>query len=181
MSKLLQYPINIPKSIHPSIEGSFLHLVGPFGSKIVKIPNSVKITYSNSKILFNLNNFFLQEEKKQLGTFYSNLKNSIIGLSLTHSKKLQISGVGYKYMYNENTKILQVFAGCTNIFSIKVPKNITIILETFNIIKISGPDIVEVGNFCAKIKRIRKINPYTGYGIRKASTIFVKKIGKKSK
>jgi large subunit ribosomal protein L6 len=181
MSKLLQYPINIPKDLIVNIEGTSLQLNGPFGSKIMTIPNSIKLNINNSRIYFSLNNTILKKEKKFLGTYYSNLKNTIMGYSLTHNKTLQISGVGYKFFYNEETKILQIFAGYSNLFSIKLPMNIKIVLETFNIIKIYGPDIVQVGNFCAKIKKIRSKNPYTGYGIRETSEVFIKKLGKKSK
>lgn len=180
MSKTGNKKITIKKDIFLQID---LNL------QIVKIKNiseilkeilfkNILIIYENEEILIfclNENSSFI----KFFGLFHSLLYNMIEGITNNWSKLLIIEGIGYKFALDNS--FLQIFAGFSHKIIFSIPKDIKISLLTQSRIVISGIDKVNVGLFAAKIKNVKKPDPYGGKGIRYNNDVIIKKIGKKER
>src|SRR5262249_53009044 len=92
------------------------------------------------------------------------LANMIEGVTNGYKKSLEIQGVGYKAEMKGKNVVLSV--GFANTISVPVPGNVTGQLEGANKIHVSGADKQAVGEFAARLRKIRKPEPYKGKGIR---------------
>ncbi len=91
-------------------------------------------------------------------------------------KALKIEGVGCRANIEGEKLILNV--GYSHPVEFLIPMGIKISVEK-NIVKITGPDKFLVGETAARIRRIRKPEPYKGTGIMYVDEIIKRKAGKK--
>ncbi|MFA5021394.1 MAG: 50S ribosomal protein L6, partial [Patescibacteria group bacterium] len=103
------------------------------------------------------------------------IRNMVEGVVSGFTKKLEINGVGMKYAVSGNKVILNV--GFSHPVEFDIPAGITISVEG-NILSVSGIDKQLVGETAAQIRRIKKIEPYKGKGIKYVGELFIKKAGK---
>ena len=61
---------------------------------------------------------------------------------------------------------------------LQIPQNVTVVCKTPTDIEISGFDKIVVGEFAAKIREIRKPEPYNGKGIMYVGEHVIRKVGK---
>ncbi|MGL4183948.1 MAG: 50S ribosomal protein L6 [Metamycoplasmataceae bacterium] len=121
------------------------------------------------------------EEKhtKQLhGTTNSLLQGMVTGVSVGFEKNLLIKGVGYKAILKGSE--IEIFAGYSHTVLLPIPSTIKVEVPKPTEIKISGNDKQEVGEFAAKIRKIRKPNIYSGKGIMYSDETILLKEGKAS-
>ena len=111
------------------------------------------------------------------GTYASHTKNMIKGVNEPYVKKLILEGVGYKGDVQGNT--LNLSLGFSHPVKVEIPKNITVTSEkgTFTFTSI---DKELVGSFSAKIRSLKKPEPYKGKGFRYDDEIIKRKQGKKA-
>ncbi|MDK2819886.1 MAG: 50S ribosomal protein L6, partial [Mycoplasmataceae bacterium] len=94
-------------------------------------------------------------------------------------KKLLIKGVGYKASVINNN-VLEVHAGYSHPYTLEIPEDIKLDLPKVTEITVSGNDKQSVGEFSAKIRKIRKPNVYSGKGIMYDDEVIRRKEGKAS-
>jgi large subunit ribosomal protein L6 len=92
------------------------------------------------------------------------LANMVEGVTKGYSKGLEIQGVGYKAEIKG--KILVLSVGYANQIELDIPGNLTVTLDGTNKVNVAGADKQAVGEFAARIRRVRKPEPYKGKGIR---------------
>jgi large subunit ribosomal protein L6 len=92
------------------------------------------------------------------------LANMVEGVTNGYKKSLEVQGVGYKAEMKGKNVVLSV--GYANSVSLPVPPNVTVALEGTNKIHVTGADKQAVGEFAARIRKVRKPEPYKGKGIR---------------
>jgi len=102
--------------------------------------------------------------------------NMVEGVNTGFSKSLELVGVGYKASVKDNTLILNV--GYSHPVEMPAPEGITVETEGATKVHIKGIDKAEVGNYAAKIRAIRKPEPYKGKGIKYAGEVIRRKAGK---
>ena len=135
MSKLGKKPIHIPKETKVKIETGKLILTGPKGSKELSINDKI---FSAS--LSKENNLILKIIKKNettnmnWGTTRSIINSAIIGVTVGHSKILELTGVGFRAILKGN--ILNLQLGFSHDTSYEIPKGIKIAVEKSTIIKV---------------------------------------------
>lgn len=170
--------ILIPENIKLIPFKNFLKFEGSFGSIQVEILKGIKLERQNNRlILFDTNTNKIN--KSYFGLLLSLIKNHIYGVSKKFFKTLKIAGSGYKFIISEN-KIF-VHAGKTKITNFFIPQEISIELIDSTRINICGINKHLVGEFAAKIRNIRPIEPYKFRGISYLDEIILKKEGKKRK
>ncbi|AFP84370.1 50S ribosomal protein L6 [Candidatus Carsonella ruddii] len=118
----------------------------------------------------------LKKENCILNTFTSNLKNLILGIKNLWIKKLEISGIGYKFILKKN--FLIGFIGYSNPIQIIIPSYIKININKNNIIILSVYKD-KLGVFAEKLTKIKKYDPYKKKGIFFLDKCFIKKSSKK--
>ena len=110
------------------------------------------------------------------GTMRSLVNNILTGVLKGHEKKLEINGVGYKAQLQD--KNLLISLGFSHPIKISVPDGLTITIPNPNLLIIQGVNKELVGNFAAKIRRIRTAEPYNLKGIKYLDEIIRRKAGK---
>ena len=111
------------------------------------------------------------------GTTRSIIFNMITGVSQGYEKKLEIEGVGYKAQLQGDNLILNV--GFSHPVEFKAPAGIDFKVEK-NVISVLGIDKTLVGEVAAKIRKIKKPEPYKGKGIHYRGEVIRRKAGKKA-
>lgn len=182
MSKIGKIPIKIPKNINIKIKNNIIKITSINGVLEEYINPVIFIEIKNNKIIL-YNKFQKKENKKFHGLYRSLINNMIIGLTEGFEKKLEIIGIGYKAKILNNN-ILELNIGYSHLILFHFPKEIvmTIIItkEKNYILKIKGINKQLVGQIAAKIKLLRKIDPYKGRGIKYLNEKIKKKVGKSS-
>jgi large subunit ribosomal protein L6 len=114
------------------------------------------------------------------GLYRTLINNLVVGVSDGFTKELEIIGVGYRASLSG--KILELALGYSHPFFFVPPRDINIEIDTKTTkntrIIISGADKQLVGQVAAKIRSLRKPEPYKGKGIRYVNEHVRKKAGK---
>jgi large subunit ribosomal protein L6 len=103
----------------------------------------------------------------------------VLGVSEGFSKKLQITGVGYRAQLDGNDLILNM--GYSNPVRMITPPGLSVNLETPTVVVVSGLEKDAVGEFAAKIRAVRSPEPYKGKGIAYEGEVIRRKAGKVGK
>lgn len=175
MSKIGKKPIIIPEGIEVKINGDRFELKGKNGEMSVNILPYVKIDVENGRIIFSIKDNFKQA-RTNWGTMRALVQNAVLGLGGGFTKILEINGVGFRAETQGNDLVLNV--GLSHPIKLSPPKDIKISVEK-NIIKVFGIDKIAVGETAAKIRALKKPEPYKGKGIKYQEEIIRRKEGKK--
>ncbi|NGX28017.1 MAG: 50S ribosomal protein L6 [Candidatus Anoxychlamydiales bacterium] len=179
MSRLGKIPIPIPKGVEAKFSDKrILSVKGPKGSLDFEIKPGIVLDLKDSQILVSLC------EKIKLpfsehGLYRALINNMLIGVEKGFKKELTLIGVGYRAALKGNQIDLQV--GFSHPTLIDVPKGLSIKINKSVEIVIEGPDKQQVGQFAARVRSIRKPEPYKGKGIRYKDEYVRKKAGKAAK
>lgn len=109
------------------------------------------------------------------GLYRKLIANAAKGLSSGWQKTLIMKGVGYKA--NVSGKCLELHLGYSHPVKMDIHDDLHVKVEKNNII-ISGIDRAVVGEFAARVRRLREPEPYLGKGIRYSDEVIVRKAGK---
>ena len=110
------------------------------------------------------------------GLTRSLLFNMIEGVTKGYEKKLELVGVGYRASKQGNKLILNL--GFSNPIEMEDPEGITVEVPSQTEILVKGIDKQLVGNYAAKIRELRKPEPYKGKGVRYSGEMIRRKVGK---
>lgn len=176
MSRIGQKPILIPDNVEVKIDGQKVKIQGPKGELQREIRPEIKVELKEKKIFLSP-----KIESKQTKAFWglsrTLLFNMVMGVTEGFEKKLEIRGIGYKVRKEGEDLILEV--GFTHSVKIKVVEGIKFSVEK-NVITVSGIDKEKVGQVAAKIRKVKRPEPYKGKGIRYLGEVVRRKPGKKA-
>lgn len=167
--------LDIPTGVTITINANIVNVVGPKGKLDIPFPNVINVKVENNKVQVLRTN---DEKQTRMyhGTINSLIHNAIIGVTDGFLKKLHIEGVGYKASVSGNKFNLAI--GFSHPVVLQIPQNVTVVCKTPTDIEISGFDKIVVGEFAAKIREIRKPEPYNGKGIMYVGEHVIRKVGK---
>ena len=117
------------------------------------------------------------QTKALWGTYASHIKNMVKGVTEGFEKKLILEGVGYKSQVSGDKLVLAL--GFSHPVEVMIPVGLAVKAEK-NLITIGGVDKELVGSFSAKIRALKKPEPYKGKGFRYSDEVIRRKQGKKS-
>ncbi|MFA6525905.1 MAG: 50S ribosomal protein L6 [Candidatus Buchananbacteria bacterium] len=175
MSRIGKNPITIPSGVEVTLTGDVVEVKGPKGSLKEKLHPLVSAELKDGTLQVKIKDEENKSQRALWGLFGSLIRNMITGVTIGFSKQLEINGVGMKYAVSGNKVNLNV--GFSHPVEFAIPAGITIAVEA-NIMTISGIDKQLVGETAAQIRRIKKVEPYKGKGIRYVGEKFIKKAGK---
>lgn len=176
MSRIGKKPIEIPEGVEVKIEKKEITIKGPKGELKREIRPEVNVELKEKELILSIKNE-TKKAKAFWGLTRTLLANMIEGVTKGHEKKLEIQGVGYKA--NLEGENLVLIVGYSHPVNIKKPEDIDFKVEK-NIIIVSGQDKELVGQIAAKIRKVRKPEPYKGKGIRYVGEYVRRKVGKKA-
>jgi large subunit ribosomal protein L6 len=176
MSRIGKKGISIPEKTEVSVSSDKVLVKGPKGSLERSFLPDIKIVVDGKEVSFTLvkeNN----QTKALWGTYASHVNNMIKGVNEGFEKKLILEGVGYKSQVTGNKLILAL--GFSHPVEVEIPEGLSVKADK-NLITISGIDKELVGSWSAKIRAMKKPEPYKGKGFRYEGEIIRRKQGKKS-
>ncbi len=177
MSRIGKKPIPIPKGVEVKIEGQKITAKGPKGTLDFQAPSGIKVELRDGAISLIPVGELTKELKALWGTARQLVFNMVEGVNSGFAKKLEIEGVGFKAQVKDNSLILDV--GFSHPVQIKPVPGIVFKVEK-NVIEVSGSDKHLVGQVAARIRKIKKVEPYKGKGIKYAGEAVRRKAGKKA-
>ena len=179
MSRIGNNPIIIPEGVTVNKEGTLIKVAGKLGELAQDMDSSVTVSIAGNVI--TLSRVSDNKEVRSMhGLYRSLIANMIQGVTIGHSKKLELRGVGYRA--TTQSQSLDISVGYSHNIIFDIPSEIKVVAETEKgkapTITISGNDKQLVGAIAARIRSERKPEPYKGKGIRYVDEYVRKKAGK---
>jgi large subunit ribosomal protein L6 len=175
MSRLGKLPIVLPNGVSAQVAASVIVVKGPKGELTQRLMDCVTATVKDQVITVSVNNPTDKKERAAWGLFRSLIKNMVIGVSSGFSRQLEVNGVGYK-VAGGGTK-LNFNLGHSHPIEFALPVGVTAAVDG-KLITLSGADKQLVGEMAARIRRLRKPEPYKGKGIKYVEEVIRRKAGK---
>ncbi|MAX14161.1 50S ribosomal protein L6 [Sphingobium naphthae] len=176
MSRTGKKPVTVPSGVTASIADGQLSVKGPKGTLAIPLADEVTYSVEDGVIAVKPVN-----DSKRARAFWGMqrtlIQNLITGVTEGYTKKLLITGVGYRA--NAQGKTLKLQLGYSHDVDFAVPEGIEIKTPDNTTVEISGIDKQQVGQVAAEIRRWRKPEPYKGKGIKYDGEFIFRKEGKK--
>lgn len=185
MSRIGKNGIKLPKEVKIDINGNYVVVSGKLGQLERKFDDEVKIEQRGEEVFVSpaLEITGMPNKKQRLykskwGLSRTLLYNMIVGVFQGFQKRLEINGVGFKAAVDK--KILTLNLGYSHAIKFLIPEGIKIVAEKPTLLVVSGIDKQKVGQVSAKIRSLRKPEPYKGKGIKyEDETIILKEVKNK--
>ncbi|MCI5133771.1 MAG: 50S ribosomal protein L6 [Candidatus Electrothrix sp. AW2] len=175
MSRIGKEPITLPSGVKVEIEGTHVKVSGAKGALERDCRPEIEIEQKEGQIFFKP-----KGNSKRIRSFWGMtrtlIRNMVQGVEQGFEKKLVVEGVGYRAKVAGKTLTLSV--GYSNPVEFSLPEGIAADVDKNNQITLTGIDKELVGQTAAKIRDIRKPEPYKGKGIRYIDEHIVRKVGK---
>lgn len=179
MSRIGKAPIEIPAGVIVAVEGNVITVKGPKGE--------LKQTF-NPELTINIEGNVLtvtrpsdnREHRSQHGLYRALINNMVVGVSTGYRKEMELVGVGYRA--NATGQVLELSLGFSHAIYIKLPVEIKVETKSERnknpLIILESDDKQLLGQVCAKIRSLRKPEPYKGKGIKFVGEVIRRKSGK---
>ena len=176
MSRIAKKPIAIPEKTEVTYSGGTLTVKGPLGELKKQFRPDIEVKIENNEVtLIPVRNSL--DVLALWGTYASHLRNMLAGVNTAYQKKLIVEGIGFKSEVKGNE--LHLALGFSHPVMVQIPANLKVTAEK-NVITVIGIDCESVGQFVAKVRSLKKPEPYKGKGIRYEDEVVRRKQGKKS-
>jgi large subunit ribosomal protein L6 len=175
MSRIGKQPIDIPSGVKVEIKGTHVKVTGGKGMLERNIRPEIEIRQDGDQLVLSP-----RGTSKKVQAFWgmtrSLVNNMVIGVDKGFQKKLVVEGVGYRA--NVAKSVLTLSVGFSNPVEFQLPDGINADVDKQNIITLDGIDKELLGLTAARIRQVRKPEPYKGKGIRYIDEHIVRKVGK---
>ena len=177
MSRIGRNPINIPAGVSVNVNGNVVTVTGPKGTLTREINPKIEVKIEGS-VINVLNNNKETEYKAYHGLYRQLIANMVEGVSKGYEKSLNVNGVGFKITQQGQDLLLNI--GFSHPVVVKAIEGITLSCDKTSI-KVAGIDKELVGQFAAKVRDIKPVEPYHAYGISYSDEVIVRKEVKSGK
>lgn len=179
MSRIGKAPITLPDGVQVKLQGSTVEVKGPKGSLGQTFHPEMTIEMQEGLLHVQCPTDSRQHRALH-GLTRALLNNMVVGVSAGFSKTLQIDGVGYRAEMDGSTLVLYV--GYSHPVRFDPEGEIQFAVENRGkTIVVSGIDKQLVGEYAARIRKMRPPEPYKGKGVRYDNEIIRRKAGKTGK
>ncbi|MCH7402416.1 50S ribosomal protein L6 [Belliella kenyensis] len=180
MSRIGKKPINLPAGVTVDVSAhNTVTVKGPKGTLTQDVNPDITVAVEDNQIVV-ARPTESKRHKSLHGLYRSLLNNMVIGVSEGYKKDLELVGVGYKA--SNQGQVLELSLGYSHSIFFALPDSIALKTETPKgknpIVSLEGIDKELIGQIAAKIKSLRKVEPYKGKGVRFVGEIVRRKAGK---
>ena len=179
MSRIGKAPISLPSGVSLTIDKDLVTVKGPKGELKQEIHPDIQVKLDGQTVTVQRPTE-QKRHKAMHGLYRSLINNMVIGVSTGYKRELELVGVGYKA--SVQGKVLELSIGYSHSIYFAVPEVINVGAETAKgqnpRVTVEGIDKQLVGQVAAKIKSLRKVEPYKGKGIRFVGEQVRRKAGK---
>lgn len=178
MSRIGNLPIVLPEGVEFVMDADQnITVKGKLGSLNLSVDKIIKVEKKDNEIVLSRTSND-KEARSKHGLYRALLSNLVTGVTKGFEKTIVINGVGYRS--NISGQKLTLNIGFSHPVEVVAPEGIKLEIPKANNIKISGISKELVGQFAAKIRAIKPVEPYHGYGIKYSDEYVARKEGKKA-
>ncbi len=180
MSRIGKKPINIPAGVTVDVsDHNQVTVKGPKGTLVQEVNPDISVKVADNQVVLERPTDS-KRHKSLHGLFRSLVNNMVIGVNEGYKKELELVGVGYKA--TNQGQVLELSLGYSHNIFLMVPPEIAIKTETPKgknpLISLEGIDKELIGQVAAKIKSLRRVEPFKGKGVRFVGEYVRRKAGK---
>ena len=178
MSRIGRLPVTIPSGVKVDVEGREVTVQGPKGTLRHTVAEPIDVVREDG--VLRVTRPSDEGSVRALhGLSRTLIANMVIGVTDGYRKTLEIVGVGYRVQ--AKGKDLEFALGYSHPITITPPDGITFRVEAPTRFVVEGIDKQLVGEVSAKIRKLRKPDPYKGKGVRYQGEQIRRKVGKAGK
>ncbi|MDE5808122.1 MAG: 50S ribosomal protein L6 [Muribaculaceae bacterium] len=179
MSRIGKAPIALPAGVTVTVKDHVVTVKGPKGELSQAINPDIEVKVEDNHVIVTRPSDD-REHRAQHGLYRALIHNMVVGVSEGYKKEMELVGVGYRA--TSNGQVLELSLGFSHAIYIKLPKEIKVEAKTERnknpLIILESYDKQLLGQVCAKIRSLRKPEPYKGKGIKFVGEIIRRKSGK---
>lgn len=177
MSRIGRNPITLPANVTVSVNNNLVTVTGPKGTLTREINPKIEVKVEGS-IVTVINNNAEQQYRAYHGLYRQLIANMVEGVDKGYQKSLNVNGVGYKVTQQGKDLVLNI--GFSHPVVVNAVEGIELSCDKTTI-TVKGIDKELVGQFAAKIRNIKPVEPYHAYGISYTDEVVVRKEVKSGK
>jgi large subunit ribosomal protein L6 len=178
MSRIGRLPITVPPTVDVSLAGREITVKGPKGTLVRSLHPDMRVVHEGATLVIERPTE-AKHHKQLHGLTRTLVSNMVIGVTDGYRKGLEITGVGYRA--SKVGEKLQLNLGYSHPIEIDPPSGIAFEVETPIKLAVVGIDKELVGQMAAKVRSMRKPEPYKGKGVHYVGEVIRRKAGKAGK
>lgn len=180
MSRIGKNPVTIAKGVNVSVgTDNVITVKGPKGELKQAIDPDIKVEVKDDKIVFSRPTDQIRH-KAMHGLYRSLVHNMVLGVTDGYTKTLELVGVGFKASHQGN--LLDLSLGYSHNIVVEIPKELKVSTGQEKgknpKVVLSSVDKQLLGQVAAKIRSLRKPEPYKGKGVKFEGEVLRRKAGK---
>jgi large subunit ribosomal protein L6 len=177
MSRIGKHPVAVPAGVQVAVEDQAVRVKGKLGELAETLPPEVSVTFEDGAVTVAPRDPDDQRSRAMWGLSRTLVANMVEGVANGFTRKLEITGVGYRA--SVDGRILNLQLGYSHDIKVAIPADIEVKAETPTQLTISGANRQRVGQLASEIRGFRPPEPYKGKGVRYAGERILRKEGKK--
>ncbi|SHG04929.1 LSU ribosomal protein L6P [Jatrophihabitans endophyticus] len=179
MSRIGRLPVAVPSGVDVTIAGQDVTVKGPKGTLNHTVATPIAVAKAEDGAIAVSRPDDERESKSLHGLSRTLIANMVVGVTEGYLKRLEIVGTGYRVTARGSD--LEFALGYSHPVVVKAPEGITFRVENPTRFSVEGIDKQQVGEVAAKIRKLRKPDPYKGKGVRYQGEQIRRKAGKAGK
>ena len=178
MSRIGRLPVTIPSGVDVSIDGQAVSVKGPKGALSLTVAEPIRVEREDNVLRVTRPD---DEGRNRAlhGLSRTLIANMVTGVTAGYSKTLEIVGVGYRVQARGSN--LEFSLGFSHPVTVEPPEGISFRVEAPTRFVVEGIDKQQVGEVAARIRKLRKPDPYKAKGVRYQGEQIRRKVGKAGK
>lgn len=179
MSRIGKSPVTIPSGVEVKVDGNVVTVKGSKGELTQEMNSCVSMSIEDGTITFTRESDSPDHRAKH-GLYRALVQNMIVGVTEGYKLQLEVVGVGYRA--SANGQKLELSLGYSHPFVMEIAKEVKVSAESAKgkapVVTLESHDKQLVGQVAAKIRSLRKPEPYKGKGVRFLGEEIRRKAGK---
>lgn len=179
MSRIGKAPIEIPAGVTVTVKDNVVTVKGPKGQLEQAVNPDLDVKIEDGHVIVTRPTDE-KEHRSQHGLYRALIHNMVVGVSTGYKKEMELVGVGYRAA--ANGQVLELSLGFSHAIYLKLPPEVKVEAKAERnknpLIILESGDKQLLGQVCAKIRSLRKPEPYKGKGIRFVGDVIRRKSGK---
>jgi large subunit ribosomal protein L6 len=180
MSRIGKLPISIPEGVTVTVDkNNIVTVKGPKGELSQEVKGGIEVKIEENEITL-IRPSETKEQRSMHGLYRSLVNNMVVGVSTGYKIDLELVGVGYRA--DANGQMLELSIGYSHNIYFELPKEVKVTAKTEKrsnpFVTLESCDKQLIGQVAAKIRSMRKPEPYKGKGIKFVGEVIRRKAGK---
>ncbi len=180
MSRIGNKPIELPSGVTFEMSKNTVTVKGPKGALTQQVDPDIKVAIEDAQVVVSRPTE-QKRHKAMHGLYRSLISNMVKGVTDGYKINLELVGVGYKAAVSGDN-VLELNLGYSHNIFLSVPDLVKVTTETLKgknpTITLESIDKQLIGHIAAKIRSLRKVEPYKGKGVRFVGEKVRRKAGK---